>query len=121
MSSKGLISCPASNIVNHAVLLIGYNTTHWIVKNSWGTTWGSSGFAFIDKVNDCQLRQQIDIIYTNVNVPPPPAPGMVNLKVYMMDSGGDGWYGNVVGIRQNGTIIATFGSNFTAGSTKGPY
>ena len=37
--------------INHSVLIIGYgldsatNTEYWILKNSWGTTWGELGFA----------------------------------------------------------------------------
>merc|ERR1712156_1175508 len=42
----------------HAITLIGYgaestyspnDTPYWIIKNSWGTTWGDSGFAKIGK------------------------------------------------------------------------
>eukprot|EP01132_Coremiostelium_polycephalum_P001295 gene1295-1636_t len=34
------------NNVNHGVLLTGYNAKedYWIIKNSWGTTWGESGY-----------------------------------------------------------------------------
>ena len=41
--------CPTSGI-NHAVALVGYghdtasNKDYWIVKNSWGRSWGESGY-----------------------------------------------------------------------------
>ena len=30
----------------HAVALVGYTSTHFIVRNSWGTAWGDKGFAY---------------------------------------------------------------------------
>ena len=39
-------------VLNHALLVVGYSsggTPHWIVKNSWGTSWGSSGYVFIQR------------------------------------------------------------------------
>merc|ERR1712080_41728 len=37
-------SCPTS--INHAVAAVGYDTNqnYWIVRNSWGTSWGESGY-----------------------------------------------------------------------------
>lgn len=56
-TSTGLIdNCPANAYIDHAVLLIGYTSTHWIIKNSWGIRWGLGGYAYINKTNDCQLK-----------------------------------------------------------------
>ena len=33
-------NCPSNPIADHVVLLVGWTTTHWIFKNSWGTNWG---------------------------------------------------------------------------------
>ena len=44
--------------VNHAVLLIGYGTDSatktdfWLVKNSWGTSWGEKGFFRVKRSSD---------------------------------------------------------------------
>jgi C1A family cysteine protease len=46
--------CPTSGI-NHAVTLVGYgtqsSTPYWIVKNSWGRSWGESGYFRIRRGN----------------------------------------------------------------------
>lgn len=52
--------------VNHAVTMVGYNTSedgvdYWILKNSWGIDWGHNGFLYIKKGNDeshCSLFQR---------------------------------------------------------------
>ena len=46
--------CPSSGI-NHAVTLVGYGSTssldYWIVKNSWGKSWGEQGYFRIRRGN----------------------------------------------------------------------
>lgn len=50
MSYKsGVYDLPCIEKINHAVILVGYgfdenNEGYWIVRNSWGTTWGESGY-----------------------------------------------------------------------------
>lgn len=47
------------------MLVVGYtdlNGTqggHWIVKNSWGTSWGVGGFGYISKYHDCSLKYDV--------------------------------------------------------------
>jgi hypothetical protein len=38
----------------------------------------------------------------------------------MIDSYGDGWNNNILGLKQNGRIVATFGKEFKTGKTFWP-
>jgi C1A family cysteine protease len=55
---SGIYQCPSTGSVNHAVMLVGYTSVRdWIIKNSWGTTWGDKGYMTIDGTTgkDCQI------------------------------------------------------------------
>lgn len=42
------------NTLNHMVLMVGYNSTSWIIKNSWGSTWGALGYMQLPRTgNNC--------------------------------------------------------------------
>lgn len=39
---------PSENVVGgHAMLMVGYNETHFIVRNSWGAGWGEQGYCYM--------------------------------------------------------------------------
>uniref|UniRef100_A0A7N6A4R7 Cathepsin H n=1 Tax=Anabas testudineus TaxID=64144 RepID=A0A7N6A4R7_ANATE len=49
-----------TDMVNHAVLAVGYGkvkgTPYWLVKNSWGSSWGIDGYFLIERgKNMCGL------------------------------------------------------------------
>ena len=46
--TKGLLDVYKRNTAHggHAVALVGYTKDRFIVRNSWGTTWGDKGFAY---------------------------------------------------------------------------
>ncbi|KAJ3696644.1 hypothetical protein LUZ61_000349 [Rhynchospora tenuis] len=52
--SGGIYTGPCDGTINHAVTFIGYGVDskgmkYWILKNSWGTTWGATGYMYIQK------------------------------------------------------------------------
>ena len=47
---SGVFNEHSTGSINHCVTLIGWDDTKnaWLIKNSWGTNWGLSGFMWID-------------------------------------------------------------------------
>ncbi len=91
--------CTVDDELNHAVVIAGYNDAggYWIVKNSWGATWGpdSNGY-FKVGYGECgietdvyygSLADQTCTSYTSTDVPKAvPDPGTVTSNLNVGDS-----------------------------------
>ena len=53
-------NCKAS--INHAVLLVGVVSGNWKIKNSWGGSWGESGYIRLASGNTCGVCQYAGVV-----------------------------------------------------------
>lgn len=58
---SGILTNCVNRQLTHAVLAVGFNDEHvppyWIVKNSWGTSWGEGGYIRLAKgTNQCLIN-----------------------------------------------------------------
>ena len=69
--SSGILDdeeCQPLSDVDHAVAAVGYGSEngidYWIVRNSWGTSWGEEGYVRMirNKDNQCQIASQAFVI-----------------------------------------------------------
>ena len=53
---SGVFTDVCGTDLNHGVLLVGYGNEngldYYILKNSWGSSWGNSGFMYLGRGND---------------------------------------------------------------------
>jgi len=68
--SSGIFNLDCSTQLNHAALIVGYDSTtiggkevkYWIIKNSWGEMWGEKGYIRLVRGQDeCGVN---DYVYT---------------------------------------------------------
>lgn len=64
--TSGVVTSGCGTNLDHAVLAVGYQTNaatpYWVIKNSWGTGWGQSGFIWIgqsDAHNYCGVLSDV--------------------------------------------------------------
>merc|ERR1719312_496213 len=56
--------CPKSDSTDHAVTVVGYGTEggqdYWLIKNSWGSSWGEKGFIRLKRgVGMCGIGKEM--------------------------------------------------------------
>jgi len=57
----GIFQGPCGTSLNHAVLTVGYTADSWIIKNSWGTSFGEAGFfRFARNKNLCGMLNVVN-------------------------------------------------------------
>lgn len=64
IKNGGLMGCKTSPL-DHGVVAVGYDSEKWIVRNSWGASWGNKGYVYLNRSNGdntCGL-------FTDANVP----------------------------------------------------
>lgn len=49
---SGGCSLGASCTLDHAVVAVGYSPKYWLVRNSWGSDWGESGYIRLTRAHD---------------------------------------------------------------------
>lgn len=70
--TSGVYGCATANdsLLNHAVTVIGYNDTTFLIKNSWSTGWGVSGYMWLNQTSNCGLNLWV---YQLTEGDPPPS------------------------------------------------
>ena len=57
---SGVFNNCGTSVLNHAVLAVGYEDNgNWIVKNSWGSSWGEQGFIRLAPGGTCGIDKHV--------------------------------------------------------------
>ena len=72
---SGIFNGPCGRRPTRAVLIVGYTSDHWTVKNSLGASWGAQGYIFIARgKNLCGIADHALAVSNDPLPPPQPLP-----------------------------------------------
>lgn len=65
--ASGVFKCSTVATVDHAVLLVGYTDTYWLIKNQWGLSWGEKGYIKVsrDSTVNCKIGTSAHILWNS--------------------------------------------------------
>ncbi|MEW5871816.1 MAG: C1 family peptidase [Chloroflexota bacterium] len=103
--SNNVYHCPSNSTTNHAVVAVGWNDAnggYWIIKNSWGTSWGTAGY-FNVGYNTCAI--QIYPYWASAASPGNPVPTVTSLSPIAAAAGGSSF------------TLTVYGTGFVSGAS----
>lgn len=54
-SYRGGIFSNCGKSLNHGITAVGYTSEYWIIKNSWGKSWGEQGYIRVKTGDTCGI------------------------------------------------------------------
>ncbi len=115
--TEGCYEHSGTEQINHAVVIVGWNDDMcdgegaWLVKNSWGTGWGMSGYFYI-KYGSCRIGEGTQLIYYD------PGDAIEALATRVADEAsgdGDAWFDP----GETAELAVTVRNGFLAGTRTG--
>merc|ERR1712166_1290884 len=68
---SGVLSAACGSKLDHGVLAVGYTADAWIVKNSWGATWGDEGYIQLTRAPNHQKENAVSSRLPHTQWPEP--------------------------------------------------
>ena len=64
---SGIYSCQSNCVINHAVLVVGYDEDYWLIKNSWGSNWGDNGYIKVTRTagSNCKVGERVYVLWSS--------------------------------------------------------
>ncbi|MEZ0395979.1 MAG: C1 family peptidase [Anaerolineales bacterium] len=80
VDGSGILRCADDTRLDHSIVIVGYNDAggYWIIRNSWGTSWGESGYGKVG-YGECNIENYVYYVQASVNNACPTVSGEIRL------------------------------------------